>query len=267
MDELAAYNRERWNALVDAGVEYSKPWLDLTPDTARQRLDKRNWLGDVVDKDVLCLANGGGQQSAAFAMLGAHCTVFDLSDAQLANDRRTADHHGLAVRIEQGDMRDLSRFADDAFDLVWQAYSINFVPDPERVFDEVQRVLKPGGRYVLDFSNPHRFSIPKDTWVPDVGYGLMLPYRDGEIYQDDGMWDVEQPDGRWAKVRGPREFSHTWGKLINALAGRNFMIQHCSEWMRETPNAEVGSWPHYTQTMPPYITYWMRLIIPAVASQ
>lgn len=261
MDELASYNRERWNALVEAGVQYSLPWLDLTPALARERLDKRGWLGDVAGKDVLCLANGGGQQSAAFAMLGARVTVFDLSDAQLAADRTAAAHHGLQdkIRVEQGDMRDLARFADQSFDLVWQAYSINFVPDPERVFAEVARVLRPHCRYVLDFSNPHRFSIAKEEWSPGVGYGLVYPYRDGPVQLPDDHWDVEQPDGSYRKVQGPREFNHTWSKLINALAERGFVIEHCSEWMRDDPNPEVGSWPHYTQVLPLYMTYWMWL--------
>ena len=41
-------------------------------------------------------------------------------------------------------MRDLSRFDDDAFDFVWQPYSINFVPDYAPVFQGVARVLRPG---------------------------------------------------------------------------------------------------------------------------
>ena len=80
------------------------------------------------------------------------------------------------------------------------------------------------------------------------------------MYGAENDWDVERPDGSAVKVRGPREFSHTWSKLINALAEHHFMIQHCSEWMRADPNPEVGSWPHYTQTLPPYITYWMTKI-------
>ena len=142
MDDIASFNRERWNALVDAGILYSKPWLDLTPETARVKLDPDGLLPDLDGKHVLCLANGGGQQSAAFALLGAEVTVLDLSDAQLAQDRRAAAHYGVNVRIEQGDMRDLSRFADASFDLVCQWYSINFVPDPLRVFAEVERVSR-----------------------------------------------------------------------------------------------------------------------------
>ena len=37
-------------------------------------------------------------------------TVMDLSDEQLANDKRAADHYGLSPVLLQGDMRDLSRF-------------------------------------------------------------------------------------------------------------------------------------------------------------
>ena len=51
-------------------------------------------------------------------------------------------------------MRDLSRFADNSFDLVWQPYSINFVPDAPQVIAEVGRVLHPGGFYNLDFRTP-----------------------------------------------------------------------------------------------------------------
>ena len=99
MDEIAQFNRERWNALVNAGVLYGRPWLDLTPLTAKQRLDPDNLLPDMRGKQVLCLANGGGQQSPAFALLGAEVTVLDLSDAQLEQDRRAAEHYGYAVRL------------------------------------------------------------------------------------------------------------------------------------------------------------------------
>ncbi|NJM42526.1 MAG: class I SAM-dependent methyltransferase [Anaerolineae bacterium] len=163
MDELANYNRERWNALVDAGVEYAKPFLALTPEEALAQLNGNACavlnLDSVRGKRVLCLASGGGQQSAAFALLGADVTVIDLSDAQLAQDRKAAAHYGVEMRIEQGDMRDLSRFNASEFDVVWQGYSINFVPNPRVVFEQVARVLRPNGNYLVQFSNPHRDSL------------------------------------------------------------------------------------------------------------
>ncbi len=255
MDEIATYNRERWNALVEAGIEYARPWLDLTPEAARQRLEFGDQLGDLSGRRVLCLANGGGQQSAAFALLGAAVTVLDLSDAQLEQDRRAAAHYGLHIRIEQGDMRDLARFDTGSFDLVNQNYSINFVPDPATVFAEVARVLRTGGTYVLQFSNPHRFSLRDEVWRD--GYALTLPYRDGEVQWADPDWEVASPDGSIARVRGPREFCHTWATLINGLAQHKFVILQAREWMIGNQTAAPGSWAHCTQVLPPYLAFRM----------
>jgi SAM-dependent methyltransferase len=95
---------------------------------------------------VLCLASGGGQQSAAFALLGAYVTDFDLSVTQLERD---VDHYGVNIRIVRGDMRDLSCLERSAFDIVYQAYSIGFVPPVESVFREAANVIRPGSVYFL----------------------------------------------------------------------------------------------------------------------
>jgi SAM-dependent methyltransferase len=255
MDELAQFNRERWNALVTAGVEYSQPFLDLTPESARERVDEDGWLGDVAGKHVLCLANGGGQQSACFALLGTQVTVLDLSDAQLEMDRKAAAHYGYSVEVAHGDMRDLSRFEAGAFDVVYHGYSINFVPDPRQVFAQVARVLREGGQYVVQCSNPHRYSIKEEVWT-GTGYPLSETYRDGEVHSGDGHWDVSDAEGKAQRVLGPREFNHTWRTMINGLAEHGFVIGHFSEWMRQETNPEVGSWAHYTQVLPPYMTFW-----------
>jgi SAM-dependent methyltransferase len=264
MDELAAYNRERWNALVSAGIEYSRAWLDLTPPEAVARLNGNTVAvldeNSVRGKRVLCLANGGGQQSAAFAMLGADVTVIDLADAQLAQDRVAAAHYGFQVRIEQGDMRDLSRFEADAFDVVWQGYSINFVPNPRQVFAQVARVLRGGGNYMLQFSNPHRDGLKDENWRgPEGGYALVHPYRDGEFQFEDKDWEVWRADGSCVRVPGPREFNHTLSTMVNGLAEQGFAVLRLQEWVRREPNPEAGSWAHCTQVLPPFLAVWTVL--------
>ena len=44
-------------------------------------------IDKIAGKGVLCLAGGGGQQSAAFALLGAKVTVLDFSETQLERDK------------------------------------------------------------------------------------------------------------------------------------------------------------------------------------
>ena len=82
MDKVAQYNIARWNALVRANALFTRPYLNLDQETALARVDPEGRLGALPGKEVLCLAGGGGQQSAAFALLGANVTVFDLSEGQ-----------------------------------------------------------------------------------------------------------------------------------------------------------------------------------------
>ncbi len=261
MDELAAFNKDRWEALVAAGIEYGRPMLDLDEESARAWIADQALLPDeaidnLAGKDVFVLAGGGGQQSAALSVLGARVTVMDITEGQLAGDRKAAEHYGYAVRIEQGDMRDLSRFDDDAFDFVWQPYSINFVPDYGPIFHGVARVLRQGGYYRLDMGNPFGGDIWEDMWR-EGGYAINKPYEDGSeyVYQDD-HWDVTDADGTERKVLGPREFQHALGPVLTYLADLGFVLK--GMWERPDngdPNAEPGTWEHFISVLPPWL--WM----------
>jgi SAM-dependent methyltransferase len=265
MDELAAYNRERWEALVAAGIEYGRPLLDLDQEAARawvadESLLPANYINNLGGKEVLVLAGGGGQQSAALSLLGARVTVLDLTDAQLEGDRLAAAHYGYEVRIEQGDMRDLSRFANDAFDMVWQPYSINFVPDYRPVFYGVARVLRPGGVYRLDIANPFTGGIWESMWRED-GYAVGKPYVDRSEHVDlDPHWDVEDENGTVQKVVGPREFQHALGPVLTTLADLGFVLK--GMWERPSngdPGAEPGTWEHFISVLPPWL--WLYFIL------
>ena len=50
-------------------------------------------------------------------------------------------------------------FADNTFDLVLCTVSVEYLVRPEGVFRDVARVLRPGGRFVVTFSN--RWFPPK----------------------------------------------------------------------------------------------------------
>ncbi|MHB9133561.1 MAG: class I SAM-dependent methyltransferase [Armatimonadota bacterium] len=259
MDSIIATNRERWNALADAHVMHSLPFLEFTREDAAGYVYRHDFITDVAGKRVLCLASGGGQDSVAFGLLGATVTVFDLSDVQLARDREGAAHHGLQVVTVQGDMRDLSMFADDAFDVVWQPYSLNFCPEVVPVFREVARVLRAGGFYHLSFANPFTQSIDND-W-DGAGYRLRGRYTDGEDIRHyyPPMWEVEQPDGSVINIPRPHEFRHTFSRVLNTMAQQGFIFLHLTEWMRHADPLEPGSWPHFTQCAPPYMySYWRR---------
>ena len=63
------------------------------------------------------------------------------------------------------DMRDLP-FPDASFASVLAVQSIEHVPDPERVLEEVVRVLEPGGTAVLVTPNRLKFARPDEIIDP-----------------------------------------------------------------------------------------------------
>ena len=170
MDEIADYNRRAWDAQVAAGNQWTVPVS--AEEVARARKGEVSvvltphepgpaaWLGDLRGKRVLGLASGGGQQMPLFAAAGAQVTVLDNSPAQLERDAQVAAREGLTLRTELGDMRDLSRFADGSFDLVFHPCSNTFVPDVNPVWREAARVLVPGGELLSGLVNPIVFMVP-----------------------------------------------------------------------------------------------------------
>lgn len=182
--DVRRHNRDAWDRMVRMGNRWTVPvgpdeiagarrgeWqVVLTP----RKPVPRAWLGDVRGKDVLCLAGGGGQQGPVLAAAGARVTVFDNSPAQLAQDRSVAEREGLAIRLVEGDMRDLSTFQDGCFDLVFHPASNCFVEEIRPVWREAFRVLRPGGALVSGFSKPIVFLFDPDLEQRGV---LQLRYR------------------------------------------------------------------------------------------
>ena len=266
MDEIAKLNIARWQSLADADALFTRPRLDLTPDTARAFLDAEGLLGDVTDKNVLCLGGGGGQQSAAFALLGANVTVYDLSDAQLERDRQAAAHYGVNIRIVQGDMRDLFGLEAASFDLVYQPFSIGYVPDAQTVFVQVARVLRPAGLYFVANDNPFFCGLSANDW-DGAGYALKMPYQDGAMYvSPDPEWVYAQSSRPLPAVREARLYRHTLANLLNGLLALGFALVHVSDskHIYPDPDAAPGTWDHFVAHAPPYLALWLRYQPPAV---
>lgn len=187
--DVREFNRRAWNRQVEQGNRWTVPVGPEVIAAAREdrwevvltptRPVPREWFGPLAGRDLLALASGGGQQAPIFAAAGARVTLLDNSPAQLARDREVAGREGLAIRLEEGDMRDLSRFPDGSFDLVFHPASNAFVPDVRPVWRECFRVLRPGGRLLAGWLQPAVFLFDDE----DVERGEFvakhaLPYSD-----------------------------------------------------------------------------------------
>jgi SAM-dependent methyltransferase len=160
-----AHNSTAWDKQVDAGNQWTVPIGPDVVERARrgdwsvvligvEPVDRSWFPAELAGKDVLCLASGGGQQGPTLAAAGATVTVFDNSARQLGQDRFVAERDGLTLATVQGDMRDLSAFADESFDVVFHPVSNIFCPQLAPMWRECFRVLRPGGVLLAGIVNP-----------------------------------------------------------------------------------------------------------------
>jgi SAM-dependent methyltransferase len=248
-DWIAELNEGHWSWAVESDVGFTIPWLDLDAERLRryahgeltdapgqlEDIYPAGVLANVAGRDVLCLAAGGGQQSAAFGLLGARVTVLDLTEGQLTGDRQAADHYGYDLVTIQGDMRDLSRLADASFDVVYQAESMSWVPDAREVYAGVSRVLRRGGLYRVSFANPATEFVEIESW-DGGGYRLSVPYAERE------QVEPATPD-RAACV----QFRHHMGEIFNGCIEAGMEIERVEDdphYFRSADRLTPGSWDH-----------------------
>jgi ubiquinone/menaquinone biosynthesis C-methylase UbiE len=98
---------------------------------------------------VLDVGCGAGHTALTFAPHVAQVVALDLTEGMLAQACKLAQARGVTnVEFRQGDAEQLP-FAVGEFDRVVSRLSAHHWPHPQRALEEVQRVLKPGGLFVL----------------------------------------------------------------------------------------------------------------------
>jgi len=140
------------------------------------------WLPNLKVKELLCLAAGVGQQGPVLAAAGEKVTVFDNSNAQIGQDKMVAAREGLKITTKQGDMRDLSAFGNESFDIIVHPVSNCFVDDIEKVWKECYRVLKREGILIAGFCNPLIYIFDFEQWDKNKKMVVKhkIPYSDLE---------------------------------------------------------------------------------------
>lgn len=227
--DVRGYNQEAWDRQVEGGNEWTVPfgpdvieaarrgeWTVLLTETKPVPI---SWFPEMGGADVLCLASGGGQQAPIFAAAGANVTVLDNSPKQLAQDRLVAERESLTVETVEGDMRDLSSFADESFNLIFHPVSNLFVPEVRPVWTEAFRVLRRGGILLAGFLNPavYIFDLDLADSKGEVRVKYALPYADVTSLGEEQI-------NRKIENREPLEFSHTLEDQIGGQIEAGFLI-------------------------------------------
>ncbi|HXF86229.1 MAG TPA: class I SAM-dependent methyltransferase [Anaerolineales bacterium] len=251
MMDIRSYNREAWNREVESGNRWTQPVSHEEIEQARRGEFNllltenipvpRRWFPPLKGAEVLCLASGGGQQGPILAALGAKVTVFDNSPAQLKQDQFVAEREALSLKTVEGDAADLSVFADESFDLIFNPVSTAFMPDVRAVWRECYRVLRRGGILMSGLMNPVHYIF--DLFKADEG---ILEVAHSIPYSDVDNLPKEVLEEYLAKGL-PLEFGHSLTDLIGGQCAAGFLITDLYEdVMLDSPLAKYH--PNYIAT-------------------
>ena len=184
----------------------------------------REFGGAMSGKDVCVVGSGDNHAAFALAGMGAHVTSVDISERRLAVASKRARHLGLSITFLQADAADLSPIGNAEFDLVFSSNGFFvWIADLQAVFNEICRILRPGGHYV--FYDIHPFQRP---WKEQA-----TPIEVAKPYWDTGPFD---------SAEGSVEFNWTLADILNPLATSGFVLRR----VLESPAEDSRFWQDYS---------------------
>lgn len=139
----------------------SSSWADsVAGDMERHYSPGRTWevtmrsivqlleLGDVLD-----IASGDGVLAELLAPRARSIRCLDISKKVVEAGKKRLRNYAN-VSFEPGDMHELP-LADASYDTVLLMHALTYTTAPQEVFDEISRVLRPGGRLVAATLQKH----------------------------------------------------------------------------------------------------------------
>jgi 2-polyprenyl-3-methyl-5-hydroxy-6-metoxy-1,4-benzoquinol methylase len=194
----------RFTLAGPAGAELANDVVTYGFDIPRE--DQLKLLGHVEGKRILDLGCGAGSNAIALARAGAKVIAVDPSAEQIAQARAAAEQAELKLEVHHAPLAELAFVRADTIDAVVSAYGLTGVADVDRVFRQVDRVLKPECHFVL--------SLPHPAW-------LTIDPDDPERRVRRSYWDpAPMADG---------DLPRTIGSLVQSLTRANFRIDNVVE--------------------------------------
>ena len=132
--------------------------LDPVPSRAyfqQRKIDSALRLGEFEpDQQILEVGCAAGYFTFLLAGMGYRLTGVDLSSRSIDLAKQLGRELGFEdVVFAQGDFEALTDIPDNTFDGLVSFSTIRYLPDPLAALREARRVVRPGGRVVVDFPN------------------------------------------------------------------------------------------------------------------
>jgi len=131
---------------LSTGLDQRKVLECFEAPTAMENKFILRQMGPLQGKTLLDLGAGLGESSVYFALKGATVTAVDVSPEMVRTTVELGRHYnveieGIASPVEHLDI------GTRQFDIVYVANTIHHVENRAALFDQINRALKPGGRF------------------------------------------------------------------------------------------------------------------------
>lgn len=178
-------------------------------------------MGNIEGLRICDLACGQGVMSRLLATHGAKVVGVDISEKLLEIARRY-EAEPLGITYIQGDAQNLHVIEDAIFDGVLCNMSLMDIPDLEKTFATVARILRPGGWFLCSITHPC-FQTPNSYWITEENGNI---YRVVSGYFDERFWYSDHVAG----VRGQVGAYHrTLSTYVNKLMEAGLTLERLSE--------------------------------------
>jgi SAM-dependent methyltransferase len=238
-------NKKAWDERARSSGKYAVPASTTELADPLSVIDQCGWLkNSIAGSQLLCLGAGGGRHGALFAKLGAKVTVVDISGELLDLDRMVARKLNLDITCVETSMDNLSTLPNSHYDVVLQPVSSCYVPRVRKVFQEVARVIKPGGLFVSQHKQP--CSLQASAFPLGNHYAIQERYVSGTPLP-------VVSTSLHHREAGMAEYLHTWEELIGGLCQSGFVIEDLAEPRHANESAENGTSGHRAIYLPPFV--------------
>lgn len=184
--------------------------------------DSLRLLGHLDGRRVLDLGCGSGSAAVAMAKAGAKVIAVDESSPSLAATRAAASRERVRLETHESPLAELAFVRADTIDLALSVYALATVADIDRVFRQVNRVLRP--------ERPFVFSLPHPAFN-------MIDPADHELRLGRPWWDPRPVTWSVAPERAEPDRPHTFSDLVTSLTRANFRVDAVLEPAADPANA------------------------------
>ncbi len=215
---------QRFSVASPGGRDLPTDVVTYGPDVPRE--DTLKLLGSVDGKRILDLGCGAGHNAIALARQGAKVIGVDESSDQVADARAACEREGVRVELHHAPLAELAFIRADTIDAALSVWGLVPVDDIDRVFRQVDRVLRPEHPLVLAMPHPAFAMVDPD---------------DHERRVQRSYWDPASADG---------VVPRTVGALFTSLGRANFRVDAVLEPQPAGGGPRSSAWHDHMRFVP-----------------